>query len=232
VLLLHGLGGPHDTGGKSRQLPWANVFADQGYLVLMFDFRNHGDSDSGFITFGRDELLDVRAARNFIAKSWMLSDLPVVLAGVSYGAATAIRFAATHPYSFQGVIAISGYADFSLILHERVKDQTIWGKIPGISRLVEDALCAELSISDLRQLSPCEVAVHVSPMPLLILHGTRDDIIGEHHAHLLYSAAHDPKSLVVVKDGSHGFLLDPIGSHKAACEAREAVIRFTESVSR
>ena len=51
-----------------RQAKYLN---DAGYTVLMYDFRNHGESDTfrdGFITQSSDESLDVIAAVDFMTK--------------------------------------------------------------------------------------------------------------------------------------------------------------------
>ncbi len=44
---------------------------DKGYSVLMYDFRNHGNSSSGsceWVTWGPEEAKDVLAAVEFISK--------------------------------------------------------------------------------------------------------------------------------------------------------------------
>ena len=177
------------------------------------------------------ELLDVRAAQKFIASSWCLMDFPCVLAGVSFGAATAIRFAATYPHDFRGVIAISGYADFPLMLREGVRKQYgLLGRIPGFSGMILKAIAYELAAQNLDELSPVLVVDRIAPTPLLIMQGTGDDIVGEHHAKTLFAHAKDPKSYALIGGGSHGFLLTPVASNEAARRAKAAALCFLDRV--
>jgi fermentation-respiration switch protein FrsA (DUF1100 family) len=43
----------------------------------------------------------------------------------------------------------------------------------------------------------------IAPAPLLIAQGTRDWLLGTHHARDLFARATDPKSLLLVEGGSH-----------------------------
>jgi fermentation-respiration switch protein FrsA (DUF1100 family) len=43
----------------------------------------------------------------------------------------------------------------------------------------------------------------ISPLPLLILHGDRDEIVPVHHGQLLYDAALEPKQLWIVPGAGH-----------------------------
>jgi fermentation-respiration switch protein FrsA (DUF1100 family) len=54
-----------------------------------------------------------------------------------------------------------------------------------------------------RRPSAAEVVPGIAPAPLLIMHGTRDWLLGTHHARELYARATEPKSLLLVEGGSH-----------------------------
>ncbi len=69
----------------------ANRLVDRGHAVLRFNFRGTGSS-SGEHDYGEDELKDVSAAID-IARS---RELPLGLAGWSFGAWTALRWLAEH----------------------------------------------------------------------------------------------------------------------------------------
>jgi pimeloyl-ACP methyl ester carboxylesterase len=60
-------GYPHDV----HFLRQAKYLHDAGYTVLMYDFRNHGESDTfrdGYVSQGKDESQDVVAAVDYISK--------------------------------------------------------------------------------------------------------------------------------------------------------------------
>jgi len=58
-----------------------------------------------------------------------------------------------------------------------------------------------LSINDTYQ--PIKEIAHLSPIPILIIHGTADQVISVHHAKQLYAAAKEPKQLWLVPNGKH-----------------------------
>ncbi|MCL4722265.1 MAG: alpha/beta hydrolase, partial [Gammaproteobacteria bacterium] len=59
---------------------------------------------------------------------------------------------------------------------------------------------------------------HISPVPLLLIHGTQDEIVGYDHARALFEAAREPRFLLSY-DGPHiGSFQDP--------EIRAALLGF------
>lgn len=61
-----------------------------GYSVLMYDFRNHGDSDLGtcpWVSWGPEETKDVKAAIDFIDKYPYYKDAQIGLLSICMGAA-------------------------------------------------------------------------------------------------------------------------------------------------
>jgi len=60
----------------------------------------------------------------------------------------------------------------------------------------------------LLDLSPLELVPRLSPRPLLLLHGLIDRIIAPTHSQSLYTAARDPRRLLLVADAHHTALID------------------------
>jgi pimeloyl-ACP methyl ester carboxylesterase len=61
--------------------------------------------------------------------------------------------------------------------------------------------------------SPAAVIARIAPTPLLLIHGTDDQVIPYQHGELLFAAAKDPKTFVTVPGGQHTDALtrdDPI----------------------
>lgn len=54
------------------------------------------------------------------------------------------------------------------------------------------------------QLAGTERVAEVSPRPLLLVHGTSDDIINQASAEIIYEAAQEPKELVLYEGAGHG----------------------------
>jgi len=79
----------------------------EGYWVLMFDFRNHGESDpspsGGKTGVGLEEYLDVLAAMHYIGNSNSLKDKEVAFVSFCMGANSTIIAMSRHPEQFRKV---------------------------------------------------------------------------------------------------------------------------------
>jgi alpha-beta hydrolase superfamily lysophospholipase len=80
---------------------------NEGYWVLMFDFRNHGESDpspnGGKAGVGLEEYLDVLAAMNYIQNNDDLKDKEVGFVSFCMGANSTIIAMSKHPDKFRKV---------------------------------------------------------------------------------------------------------------------------------
>jgi len=105
VIFLHGWGDDHIT-----MLPWALALARHGYVGILPDLRNHGESDRAPAGYGPREAQDVV---DLIASLRQRGELqsPVYLFGVSYGATTAIFAAADPAAKVDGVIAMEPFVN-------------------------------------------------------------------------------------------------------------------------
>ncbi len=72
-------------------LKHVKYLVDQGYSVLMYDFRNHGNSDTGaceWVTWGPEEAKDVMAAVDFVADHPDYANSQIGLLSICMGAAS------------------------------------------------------------------------------------------------------------------------------------------------
>jgi uncharacterized protein len=80
---------------------------DAGYGVLMFDFRNHGESDAspngGKAAVGLEEYKDVVAAMNYLQNNNATKNLPVGFVSFCMGANSTIIAMSKQPQAFQNV---------------------------------------------------------------------------------------------------------------------------------
>lgn len=205
-------------------LSWAEILARAGYAVLLFDFRGHADSQDARFTFGKDEMHDIQAAYDFVLRNTSLKCLPRILAGVSFGAASAIRFAATHEHDFSGIVAISPYADFRELISERMG---FAGRVPVLVSFLCAALRAEIGVASLDELSPIACIGNMNDDRLLIMHGTNDDVVPLHHAEDLLRRSVCKTSFSLTIGGTHGLLLEKTPEHRA-CRIRASAINFLD----
>jgi pimeloyl-ACP methyl ester carboxylesterase len=100
VILLHGL-----YRRRIEMVKKVPFVVERGWNALLFDLRHHGQSGGSVSTFGYYEKGDAKAA---IAYARSRAPGPVVLWGVSLGAATATLAAAEDP-TIAGLICDSSY---------------------------------------------------------------------------------------------------------------------------
>ncbi len=208
VLFLHG-----NAENISTHLASVYWLPAAGYQVLLLDYRGFGDSQGRPLL--PEVLADVRAAFAWLAAEPASRDRPLFLLGQSIGAALGGYLAGADPAiraQLDGVVLDSGFARYSSIAREVAQESWLtWLLQWPIAWSMPDGY------------DPLDQVANISPVPLLILHGRHDEIVGFHHAQALFDAAREPRSLVSY-DGPH------IGGF-AEAEVRERVVRFFESTA-
>ncbi|MCS7208711.1 MAG: alpha/beta hydrolase, partial [Fimbriimonadales bacterium] len=131
----------------------------------------------------------VLSAVDFVART--APGLPIVVYGASMGGAAAL-LAAAQDERIRAVIADSAYARLS----DAVKDW--WRNAVGkASTLLHPTLWLGSLITrqSPRKVAPEEVIAQIAPRPVLLIHGTEDQLIPPYHAERLFQAAREPKRL-------------------------------------
>jgi alpha-beta hydrolase superfamily lysophospholipase len=189
VVLMHGFTG-HRLPELAAFVPWLH----KRYHILQFDFRGHGDSDPGLVTFGAVERHDVAAAVRHLQERGCG---PIALMGVSMGAAIALVAAPDLPVS--AVVADAPFAHLHHPIANRVRE--FGYPLPRIgARLI--VLGAQLRARR-RLPSPIDTVARIAPRGLLLITGREDRLIGWRQAVELYEAAGEPKELHIVDGAGH-----------------------------
>ncbi len=213
VVVVHGFSAGQDEDGV-RCL--AEDLATAGFDVLTYDGRGHGRS-AGMCGVGSTEHLDVAAAVEQAGSD----GVPVVLVGVSMGAIAVVRYLAA-PQEADSVGCAVGSAFGG----------AVGGAVAG-AVLVSAPACwrARVTASSLvaafltrtrpgRWAARHHLGVRIAPrwktgtepesllrevrVPLVIVHGAEDRMLGVEHAYRLRLAASSPVSLAVVPGMGHG----------------------------
>lgn len=164
--------------------------------VFTVDVRGHGDSGGSF-TWGVREPSDLAAlARRLRGEYERVAGVGFSFGGYHIGAAAA-RYQA-----FDAVAMVATPRSF-FILDRHFLMRGIRRSFAALRH--RRHTMRRFSLLPRRGTRPDAVAIvpAISPTPLLIAHGTRDWLLGTHHAHDLYAQAGNPKSLLLVEDGSH-----------------------------
>jgi uncharacterized protein len=177
ILVAHGY-------GLHRMEDIYTLFASHGYGVMAWDFRAHGTSEGEFSSLGYYEVLDAKAALDYV-----LTQLGVKHIGAwggSMGAVTMIR--ATARYSeIEALVADSPFSTLKEEMDLRVP-------FPVLRPLIRFFAERESGIK-LEQVSPLEDISRISPRPVFLIQGMSDGAVPSDSAQQLYDAAGEPRQL-------------------------------------
>lgn len=207
VVLCHGipLSQPDPTDAGYTLL--AGRLAGHGYASLFVNLRGTGGSGGDFHLGGwyRD-LTQVMAFARLKLRSRFRG---LFMAGFSAGGALAVKHGAEHG-------GVEGIATFAA--PARLSDVLTRDGIPNFLRLAEETGIiksddfppnADWFYDDLRENDAVDYVGRVSPVPLLIVHGEKDETVPVEQAGMLFEAAGDPKELLLLTEGTHRLRRDP-----------------------
>jgi alpha-beta hydrolase superfamily lysophospholipase len=169
-----------------------------GYNVLLFDYPGHGRGPAAPVTLAHRELRDVHAALDYTLGRLPNAQIGVI--GFSMGAALAILAAAARP-EIRVVIADSPFATHADVLSHAIA-RTL--RIPGDPFLpAADFFLERFAGYRSADVAPLSVVGSIAPRPLLLIHGTEDQIIPSRHTERLYASAGEPKELWIAHGAGH-----------------------------
>ena len=196
----------HPYGGCRSAPPVLNLsleLARRGYVVVVFDFRGHGCS-GGVSTLGVKEMLDAKAAINYVASRY--PDRRIYLAGFGMGASVAVIEAASDPL-VAGVVADAPYCRLAGFLDKLVRLRT---HLPLSSLVAAYTRLFYHTILD-TGFGPCMLGG--VEKPLLVFHEEGDPLVSRSDAE--HVAALSPCSrLVEVPDAGHAEAIEKLGAAK------------------
>lgn len=171
-----------------------------GYNLLVIMQRSHDESEGTYITFGVKERFDCRQWAEYAAERFG-KESPIFLSGISMGSATVMMASELElPENVKGIIADCGYTSPWDIAKHVLKTSLHLPAFPvmttanWIARLV-----AKFSF---KEASPME-ALKKNRLPVLFIHGDKDDFVPTEMSYRNYEACAAPKKLVIIKGAAH-----------------------------
>jgi uncharacterized protein len=156
LIYLHGVADNRMSGTGIGQR-----FAEKGFDVIAYDSRAHGESGGEACTYGFFEKQDLVRVLDTIAVR------PIVLFGVSLGAAVALQTAALDD-RIAAVVAIETFSDLRTVARERVPSLVIDRSFEKALALAEQRAAFQV-----HEVSPAAAAAQIR-VPVLLIHGARD----------------------------------------------------------
>lgn len=162
-----------------------------GFNLFVFDYRGYGKSEGKLSRQG--VYADSVAAVETIKSRTDIDQNKIILFGQSIGGANVLAVAGNN--HFDGVVGVATDSAFSSYKGVAI-DHTFLLKP-----------LAALLISN--KLSPKNTIQNIAPVPLLLIHGTADQVVPYKHAQKLFEKAGEPKELWTVPGGQHTEALGP-----------------------
>jgi uncharacterized protein len=185
ILVAHGY-------GDKRSEDFYELFASHGYGVLAWDFRAHGRSEGDFSSLGYYEVLDAKAALDFVRAQPGVTHIGAW--GGSMGAVTLIRAAARYP-EIEALVADSPFASLEEEMDLRVP-------FPIMRSLIQFFAERETGVSP-ALVRPIEDIGQISSRPVFLIQGMGDGMVPLNSAQRLYEAAGEPRQLWLEADVPH-----------------------------
>ncbi len=217
LLVLHGMNskGFHFLKIYKRL---AEKACQKGYVVLLFDFRGVGKS-TGKFDYGMAEQQDVECALNYLASRPEVLRDSIFVVGHSLGGAVSL-YALRDEKRVRGLVLWSTPRNHNYNVRKFIRRTRgrlglfAFLVLSRVDKLVNVSGLFKLEVYGIRlrprhvreklmSLNECEAVSRLKGLPLLIVIGEADTIVGVDEAQAIFQAANEPKSLLVIKDADH-----------------------------
>ena len=186
--------------------PYVQFLASRGYAVLQPNFRGstgYGKDyvEKGYGQFGRAMQDDLDDGVDWLIASGKVDPKRVCIMGASYGGYAALWGAIRNPEKYRCAVSLSGVTDLPGILRYDRKSFSA----PRYFKQWQSKVQGEDKI-DLKLVSPLAQAARLT-IPVLIVHGEKDDIVPPVQGHQMVNALTARKADVeslFYKDEGHG----------------------------
>lgn len=193
----------HGYSGNNREMaPFASLFHELGFHILLPDARGHGESDGNYIGFGWPERKDYLIwIRKMIERFG--TDCEIVLYGISMGGATVLNVSGEGlPDNVKAVVEDCGYSSVAKELAYQIKAMY---KLPAYPFIPLTSLLTKLKVGYSFEEAAPEEQVKKSTTPTLFIHGDSDHFVPTQMAYELFHAMPGPKELYIVPGAKHAY---------------------------
>ncbi len=169
-----------NSGNITSHWHFAGWLPDQDYNVFIFDYRGFGKSFGELTPKGIFE--DSVAAISYVRSR--PDTRKIYIYGQSLGGMLAVAAAAKNPQGVQAVVVEAPFYSYSELADDRRPGE-------GYGYEPDDIYSAS------------EYAAKLTPIPLMVIHGTHDRVVPTSQAEKLFAAASEPKKIITIPYGRH-----------------------------
>jgi pimeloyl-ACP methyl ester carboxylesterase len=224
VIVIHGRNAnrmewqdPDHPSEARRSERIADFLLADGYSVMLFDLRGHGESEGMRYSFGYYERRDVVAAIGFLVERGFRRER-LGLVGISLGALSSIALLTLDP-QVGPLVLDSSPADVGVAIAESLESDR------GIPSFFAPGMVLAARVAfgvDLDAIRPIDIVRAHPERAFLFIHCDADELVPVHHARDLRAASANPTSELWIAPGC----LHPRASDDHPEEYRSRVLAF------
>lgn len=194
VIAVHGY-----TDSASFMVNSAKQFLNYGYNVLMPDLRAHGKSGGKYIGMGWLDKEDIVLWIDYLIATY--ENIKIILYGISMGAATVMMTSGEKlPSNVRMVIEDCGYTS---AWDEMAHELKYLFKMPTFPALYNANFITRIRAGYSLKKASCIKQLKKSKLPILFIHGDKDNFVPFYMLDKLYEAGGSKKEKLVIKGAGH-----------------------------
>ena len=200
LVLLHGW-----HRNRSRIINHAKMFVDNGYHVILYDQRSHGESDNGLITFGQGESEDLFSCLAYLKTINEINLSKLGAVGFSLGSGGLIYAASstTNKKLFKAIILEGAFANSydtgKYMLQNRFG--SFFGYLIGIIFFTLGTKI--MSLGKFKHSLPYKRIGLISTTPILVIRGDNDYMVPKESSEKLINSITGTKEVWYNENGNH-----------------------------
>ena len=192
VVLCHGLG-----SNRAQLLPLAGYLNRHGFEVLLFDFRNSGQSGGEQLSYGLHERYDAVAAVHYLGGRPSVDPTRIAVIGQDVGGVAALGSAALD-HSVRAVVLAGVERDLKTAVSSRLERAGIFGEFCSTAYMLGYKTYFR---AHNRQLSTWELAESLNENQAVLIFSQKDDFRVKEAAAGIAKHAAGPTQTVILDSG-------------------------------
>ncbi|TVL42192.1 alpha/beta hydrolase [Brachyspira hyodysenteriae] len=194
VIIVH----PYEARGSYMKY-FIEKFYNIGFNILAIDLRTHGESEGKIYSLGYLERLDVLAWIKYINDNYNNSQ--IILYGISMGAnAVMMCCNEDNTNNVKAIIEDAGFTNAYEQLKRRLDMAYKFSFLPIVEAT---SLMAKIRLGFSFKYIDVKKRVAMSKIPILFIHGDKDELVDYNMVNKLYDACSSEKEKLIIKDGHH-----------------------------
>ncbi len=190
------------SDGKGEWCHYAKHWVEEmGYNMFFVDHQAAGESEGRYIGFSSYESKDALKWLDFMNEEFG-SDIQIILHGISMGSATVMLMTGSGklPENVKFTIADCGFTS----AYDEFADKLKYLHIPEFSLSLVNAINIRKAGYDFKKDTNALDAVGKAKIPMLFVHGGKDDFVPTSMAYQLYEAcSSEYKDILIVPEADH-----------------------------